>query len=96
MIANLLDDPGEQDLTAHVDFGALQTAGEDAGLQTVEFTSQSRFLTAAFEEIVRSNASGFNWPPARSSSVPNPHLIPNTSAIGFKVLVQSRALHPRS
>lgn len=38
--------PGEQDLTAHVNFTALETWGQRSGLETAEFTSQSAFLLA--------------------------------------------------
>jgi SAM-dependent MidA family methyltransferase len=38
--------PGEQDLTAHVDFTALAFTGHDHGLEPVGFTSQREFLTA--------------------------------------------------
>jgi SAM-dependent MidA family methyltransferase len=44
------DDPyrriGEQDLTAHVDFTALQAAGESAGLRLAGFTTQGAFLAS--------------------------------------------------
>jgi SAM-dependent MidA family methyltransferase len=44
------DDPfqrvGEQDLTAHVDFTALQRAGESTGLQIAGFTTQGAFLAS--------------------------------------------------
>ena len=44
------DDPlvgvGEQDLTAHVDFTALQVAGAEMGLATVELTTQREYLLA--------------------------------------------------
>jgi SAM-dependent MidA family methyltransferase len=43
---NFLDSPGEQDLTAHVNFTALETWGNRAGLQTVGYTSQTAFLLA--------------------------------------------------
>lgn len=36
--------PGEQDLTAHVNFTALETWGKRSGLESVEFTSQTAFL----------------------------------------------------
>ena len=36
---------GQQDMTAHVDFGALERAGAGAGLQTLGFTTQGHFLT---------------------------------------------------
>jgi len=37
--------PGEQDITAHVDFFAIHSAGEEAGLKTEEFLTQERFLS---------------------------------------------------
>jgi SAM-dependent MidA family methyltransferase len=42
---NLLANVGEQDLTTHVNFSALQIAGEAEGLATKSLTSQSKFLT---------------------------------------------------
>src|SRR5206468_3953106 len=36
---------GEQDVTAHVNFGAIQNAGEGAGLRTDALLSQAQFLT---------------------------------------------------
>lgn len=41
-----LDRPGEQDLTAHVDFTAATRAAEAAGLERAGLTSQARFLLA--------------------------------------------------
>ncbi len=38
--------PGEQDLTAHVNFTALESWGGRAGLETAGFTSQTAFLLA--------------------------------------------------
>jgi SAM-dependent MidA family methyltransferase len=42
------DDPfalvGLQDITAHVDFTAIASAGADAGLQALGYTSQAQFL----------------------------------------------------
>ena len=42
---DLLHSPGEQDLTAHVNFTHLQRVGEAAGLVTEMYTSQEQFLT---------------------------------------------------
>jgi len=39
-----LMNPGEQDLTAHVNFSAVQAAGEAAGLKTEGFMTQEQFL----------------------------------------------------
>ena len=38
--------PGEQDLTAHVNFTALESWGNRSGLETAGFTSQTAFLLA--------------------------------------------------
>jgi len=38
--------PGQQDLTAHVNFTALELWGKRSGLETVGFTSQTAFLLA--------------------------------------------------
>ncbi|MHB8645943.1 MAG: class I SAM-dependent methyltransferase [Thermomicrobiales bacterium] len=37
---------GEQDMTAHVDFTALERAGSEAGLTTLGLTTQAAFLTS--------------------------------------------------
>ena len=41
-----LEDPGEGDLTAHVNLTAIQHAAEQAGLETLGIVDQSYFLTA--------------------------------------------------
>jgi SAM-dependent MidA family methyltransferase len=43
---NILDAPGEQDLTSHVNFTALQLWGRRAGLQRTGLVTQSQFLVA--------------------------------------------------
>lgn len=46
---NFYDAPGEQDLTAHVNFSALIDGGKDAGLALAGLTTQERFLMALGE-----------------------------------------------
>jgi SAM-dependent MidA family methyltransferase len=46
---NFFAAPGEQDLTAHVNFSALIDAGKEVGLETTGFTTQERFLLALGE-----------------------------------------------
>lgn len=41
---NILAEPGRRDITAHVDFTALTRVGEAAGLTTLGFVDQQRFL----------------------------------------------------
>jgi len=43
---NYYASPGEQDLTAHVNFTALETWGKRSGLETAGLTSQTAFLLA--------------------------------------------------
>jgi SAM-dependent MidA family methyltransferase len=43
---DLLADPGEQDLTAHINFTDLQRAGERSGLSSLFFDRQAKFLLA--------------------------------------------------
>lgn len=42
--ADPLADPGDKDITAHVDFSAIAVAAQDAGLDVLGYTSQARFL----------------------------------------------------
>lgn len=51
---------GEQDLTAHVDFTTLTEAGEKAGLETVAFTRQARWLLACglFDQLRHADQAG--------------------------------------
>jgi SAM-dependent MidA family methyltransferase len=42
--ADVLARPGEQDITAHLDFTALASAAVDAGLEVLGYTTQAQFL----------------------------------------------------
>ena len=42
---DVLANPGNQDITAHVNFTQLQLAGERAGLRMEDLIDQPRFLT---------------------------------------------------
>jgi len=41
---DLLSSPGEQDLTAHINFSDLQRAGDECGFSTLSFARQASFL----------------------------------------------------
>ncbi|MGH8765715.1 MAG: class I SAM-dependent methyltransferase, partial [Burkholderiales bacterium] len=49
--------PGLQDITAHVDFSALARAANDAGLETLGFTTQAQFLVncGITDELAKEN-----------------------------------------
>jgi SAM-dependent MidA family methyltransferase len=54
VVDNPFTDPGQIDLTAHVDFSAVRRLAETLGLRTVSLTTQSEFLVAAgLEEELR-------------------------------------------
>jgi SAM-dependent MidA family methyltransferase len=50
-VENPLENPGGQDLTAHVDFSAVARAAEEAGLLVAGFTDQHHALTALAERV---------------------------------------------
>lgn len=53
---------GQQDLTAHVDFGAVIEAGRRAGLKPLSLVSQRRFLTGLGLEAFREAAARLRLP----------------------------------
>ena len=72
--------PGEQDLTAHVNFTALELWGAAAGLETLGRVSQSRFLLA----LARANDFADLYDPgaARSGADARPQAIHNPNSSG--------------
>lgn len=52
--ARPLEDAGEKDITAHVDFTALSEAGEAAGLRREGWTDQHHFMVGAAQELLMS------------------------------------------
>ncbi len=59
--ADLLHQPGEQDLTAHVNFSALLEAGRAAGLRAGSLAPQAKFLTEIFARARRNPDSFGAW-----------------------------------
>ncbi|MBN2506555.1 MAG: SAM-dependent methyltransferase [Verrucomicrobia bacterium] len=81
--------PGEQDLTAHVNFTELQTVGELAGLVTTSFLTQSQFLTRIAEQLWHSQPAPQPWTPSQVRQFQTlTH--PNHMGHAFRVLVQTR------
>jgi SAM-dependent MidA family methyltransferase len=91
---NPYDRPGEKDITAHVDFTALQKAGVDAGLETLWFGEQYRFLLGLgfFEELIKLEAAATDEREARAMRLTLKNLIMPDAGMGetFKVLVQGK------
>ena len=84
---DLLANAGEQDLTAHVNFSAIQKVGEEAGLKTEMFSTQAKFLTQILEKTVKENS--FEWNASRTRQF---QTLTHPEHLGraFRVLVQSR------
>ncbi|MEI2723306.1 MAG: SAM-dependent methyltransferase [Verrucomicrobiota bacterium] len=86
---NVLAYPGEQDLTAHVNFSRIRRAGEAAGLRTERITTQARFLTEIAERFWREPARNGPWT-AKQSRELKTLIHPEQLGRAFRVLLQSR------
>lgn len=86
---DVLADPGEQDITAHVNFTAIRAAGESAGLTTDAFLTQAQFLTAIAARTWKDKRSFGPWTPERTRQF---HTLTHPEHLGrsFRVLLQSR------
>lgn len=87
--ANLLANPGRQDLTAQVNFSALQAAGEAAGLKTDSFVTQAQFLTNIAGRTWSGELAFGEWTAERKRQF---HTLTHPEHLGraFRVLVQSQ------
>jgi SAM-dependent MidA family methyltransferase len=85
---DVLADPGQQDLTAHVNFSAIQEAGESAGLKTEAFLTQTQFLTNIAAQIWNSDTQFGEWTPKHTRQF---QTLTHPEHLGraFRVLVQS-------
>jgi SAM-dependent MidA family methyltransferase len=87
IISDVLANPGEQDLTSHVNFTQLQKAGEDAGLQTDAFLTQAQFLTAIAAKLWSDTGAAPSPTQARQfQTLAHPEHLGRS----FRVLIQSR------
>ncbi|HEU6448618.1 MAG TPA: SAM-dependent methyltransferase [Verrucomicrobiae bacterium] len=84
---DVLANPGEQDLTAHVNFSAIQKTGKNAGLKTEFFSTQTKFLTQILQRAVAEKSFGWNASRARQFQTLT-H--PDHLGRAFRVLLQSR------
>jgi SAM-dependent MidA family methyltransferase len=85
---DILANSGEQDLTAHVNFSAIQKAGEEAGLKTEMFSTQTKFLTQILENTLKDKNFG-EWNVRRTRQF---QTLTHPEHLGraFRVLIQSR------
>jgi SAM-dependent MidA family methyltransferase len=102
---DLLANPGEQDLTAHINFTDLQRAGERAGFSTLFFDRQAKFLLAlgitehelfkpVLDEEVGSAEEGLSLLEARDDA--RRLVLPDGIGHDIRVLVQAKGLEARA
>jgi SAM-dependent MidA family methyltransferase len=87
--------PGEQDLTAHVNFTALESWGKRSGLETAGFTTQTAFLLALgqgneFADLYEEGQSGSDQIRARLQL--KTLIYPEGMGERFQVLVQRKGV----
>jgi SAM-dependent MidA family methyltransferase len=87
---DLLANTGEQDITAHINFTAIQTAGEAAGLRTEAFICQENFLTQVAERVWKEETHSGVWTPDHTRQF---QTLTHPQHLGrkFHVLIQSRS-----
>jgi SAM-dependent MidA family methyltransferase len=86
---DLLSRPGEQDLTADVNFSALMEAGAAAGLRTEGLERQSKFLTEIFARTVSTPGTFEPWDGKRTRQF---QTLAHPEHLGdrFRALIQAR------
>ncbi|HWI41736.1 MAG TPA: SAM-dependent methyltransferase [Verrucomicrobiae bacterium] len=88
--------PGEQDITTHIDFTTLMQRGEEAGLATVWFGEQYRFLLAAglMEEMAVMEQEASSEQERLKNRLLLKKLVLPDGGMGdtFKVLVQAKGV----
>ncbi len=90
---DLLASPGEQDLTAHINFSDLIRAGEQAGFSTLFFDRQARFLLAlgaAEDPLVQSAPKSIEE--LREKEDARRLILPDGIGEDIRVLVQGRGM----
>ena len=92
---NLYEAPGEQDLSAHVNFTALTAAAEHAGMRTEPLITQSQFLMGIGEKTEFADAfEDCRLPQERVKvALQLKHLVtPSGMGETFRVLLASRGV----
>ncbi|MFW6359876.1 MAG: class I SAM-dependent methyltransferase, partial [Chroococcales cyanobacterium] len=88
---------GSQDITAHVDFTALEVQGQSLGLEKVGFTKQGLFLMALGlgDRLSELSSGKLNLQEVLSRRNALHQLIDPTGLGGFGVLIQGKGLEER-
>jgi len=87
--SDVLACPGEQDITAHVNFAAIHAVGESAGLRTDGLLTQAQFLTRIAAQTWQTEGCFGKWTAERIRQF---QTLTHPEHLGrsFRVLVQSR------
>ncbi len=88
-VEDMLAEPGSCDLTAHVDFTTLARLGETAGLETMGFLDQQRFLTGIAHDELEGRA-GLRAGVAENLRAWQTLTHPDYLGTRFQVLVQAK------
>ncbi len=90
--ADLLADPGEQDLTAHVDFTALAEAGLNHGFALAGFTDQHHFMAALGKSVFPDITDPAELTPARQKAMREFAMLmhPSLMGLGFQYLALAK------
>ena len=83
---DVLSNPGQVDLTAHVDFPSLKKIGENQGLKTEGLISQEKFMHGCLEKAI---IQGMQLSPKQIAQF-RTLMYPEHFGKSFKVLVQSK------
>lgn len=88
MQSNVLEQPGQQDITAHLNFTGLEIAGQACGLQTESFSRQGDFLTRCVSRALERGVQ-FDWSPSQRRQF---QTLVHPAHLGhsFRVLVQRK------
>jgi SAM-dependent MidA family methyltransferase len=87
---DLLEAPGEQDLSAHVDFGTLARWGEELGHQTLGWADQGPFLVGVASKYLGQKDFLLDLP--RSARVFHMLVHPEGFGRTFRVLIQAKGV----
>nr|MDA8161891.1 SAM-dependent methyltransferase [Desulfobacteraceae bacterium] len=90
---DLLARPGEQDLTAHVNFSDLARWGKEAGFSTIGYAPQWAFLGGLdFEDVVRGIIGSDFEPFSPKLAMIKSLILPQGMGSTHKVMVQAKGL----
>lgn len=92
---DLLANPGEQDLTCHINFSDLQRAGEQNGFTTLFFDTQAKFLLAlgaTDHELLQPNENVDSLELREAREQAKRLILPDGIGEDIRVLVQGRGV----